>query len=108
MVSIIYARKNLSICLSQVISKLRPPPNLRAILVQEHRRRHKRKTQESKQAGSPLRTQIAVHERCEQRKDGSDQTADESVGGQSGVGVEEVYVDEVDDGGHEHHDDLED
>ena len=96
------------IYLSQIISKLRPTPYLRAILVQEHRRRHKRKTQESQQTSCPLGAQIAVHERCEQRKNGSDETADESVGGQSGVGVEEVDVDEVDDGGHEDHDDLED
>ena len=100
--------KNKLLCLSQIINKPRPAPNLRAVLVQEHRRWYKSQTQESQQAGSPLCTQVAVHERREQRKDGSDETADESVGGQSGVGIKKVNVDEVDDGRHEDHDDLED
>ena len=92
--------------LSQVISELRPAPNLCTIFVQEHGRWYERKTQECEQAGCPLRAQIAVHERCEQRKDCSDETANESVCGQSRVGVEQVNVDEVDDSGHEDHDDL--
>jgi hypothetical protein len=92
--------------LAKVISKLGPTPYFRTILVQEHRRRHERKTQESQNAGSPLRSQVAVHVRSKQRKDGGDETADESVCRQGGVGFEQVDVDEVDDGGHEDHDDL--
>jgi hypothetical protein len=100
------AKDSLSIPLAKIISKLGPTTNFRAVLVKEHRRRHERKTQESQHAGGPLRSQVAVHVRSKQRKDGGDETADESVCRQGGVGLEQVDVDEVDDGGHEDHDDL--
>jgi hypothetical protein len=92
--------------LAKIVRKLRPASNLCAVLVQEHRGRQERKTQEREHASSPLRTQSAVHVRCKQRKDGSNETAHESVRCQSRVCIEQVDVDEVDDGGHEDHDDL--
>jgi hypothetical protein len=96
----------LSQLLAKVISELGPGPYLSAIFVQENRRRHKRKAQEGQHGGSPLRSQVAVHIRGKQRKGGSDETADESVRRQGGIGFVQVDVDEVDDGGHEDHDDL--
>lgn len=98
--------RSFTLCLAKVEGELALRPDPLAIEIEDDRERHQSQTQEGQQTRRPLRTEILVHVGGEKGEGGGDEAPDQCVGGEGRVRVEEVYVDKVDDGGHEDADDA--
>lgn len=74
---------------------LRETSNLRAVDIEQDRHREQRDTQEPQQRGRPRDAEVMEHARGKHGKASTEPRTEEGVGGDGGVGVHGVAVDDV-------------
>lgn len=78
-----------------VHARARHRTDLRAIYEEDDGHRRQRKGQEAQKRSGPVDAEVVIHGSAEERETGAKEAADEGVGRDGAVGVEQIDVDDV-------------
>ena len=95
--TIFYAgQKAVSLASSSLVhTRPRQSPNLLPVQVKDDWNRRQSHRQERQQTRCPIDAELVIHGRAEEGEPGPEEAADERVGGDGAVGIEQVHVDDV-------------